>query len=194
MDNKFFTFISPYLSFIDKGHLFKKPFSWLYVIMAIGNLLVPVYSLLKVIDNRIFNNEFKIILAFLLAWLIIAFAAWVSFQLWWDRKSKITFSSDDNSEFAATPALSHLIQTLGEWLGTWIGLVGFGFALLTTIFWGEGNYYLNYLLGIPMGEYSSFEWIGIITMPIQGFLIVVLTRFIAEQIKAISVIANNTKK
>ncbi len=190
----FFTFISPYLSFIDKGHLFRKPFSWLYVIMAIINLLLPLYIFYQAIDNRIFDAEFKITITFLLAWLIIAFAGWVSFQLWWDRKTKITFSSDDNAEFVATPAFSHLIQTLGEWLGTWVGLVGFGFALLTTIILGEEGRYLSYQLGIPMGQYLDSGWTDVFLMPIYGFLIIVLTRFLSEQIKALSAIANNTKK
>jgi len=195
MENKFLTFISPYLSFIDKGHLFRKPFSWLYVIIAIINLLLPLYILYQAIDNRIFDAEFKITITFLLAWLIIAFAGWVSFQLWWDRKTKITFSSDDNAEFVATPAFSHLIQTLGEWLGTWIGLVGFGFALLTTVILGEQGHYLSYQLGIPMvGEYLGSGWTYVFLMPIYGFLIIVLTRFLSEQIKALSAIANNTKK
>ena len=198
MENKFFTFISPYLSFIDKGHFFRKPFSWLYVIMAIINLLFPLYILYQAIDNSIFFLEFKI---FLLAWLIIAFAGWVSFQLWWDRKTKITFSSDDNSEFVATLAFSHLIQTLGEWLGTWVGLVGFGFALLTTIILGEEGLYeeglylnLSYQLDLPMGQYLGSGWPAVFLMPIYGFLIIVLTRFLSEQIKALSAIANNTKK
>jgi len=194
MNNKFFTFISPYLSFIDKGHLFRKPFSWLYVLMAIINLLLPLFILYQAIDNGIFDSEFKIIITFLLVWLVIAFAGWVSFQLWWNRKTKITFSSDENAEFVATPAFSHLIQTLGEWLGTWIGLVGFSIALLTTIILGEEGRYLIYQLEIPMGEYFSSGWIAVFFMPIYGFLIIVLSRFLSEQIKALSAIANNTKK
>lgn len=191
MENKFLTFISPYLSYIDKGHLFRKPFSWLYAIFAIINLLLPLYILLdQLIDHRIFDAEFKITITVLLAWAIIAFAGWLSFQLWWDRKTKITFSSDDNAEFVATLAFSHLIQTLGEWLGTWVGIVGFGFALLTTIILGEQGHYLSYQFGIPI---LGSGWTYVFLMPIYGFLIIVLTRFLAEQIKALSAIANNTK-
>lgn len=195
MENKFLTFISPYLSYIDKGHLFRKPFSWLYAIFAIINLLLPLFILLdQLIDHRIFDAEFKITITVLLAWAIIAFAGWLSFQLWWDRKTKITFSSDDNAEFVATPAFSHLIQTLGEWLGTWVGIVGFGFALLTTIILGEQGHYLSYQFGIPIiGQYLGSGWTYVFLMPIYGFLIIVLTRFLAEQIKALSAIANNTK-
>jgi hypothetical protein len=195
MENKFLTFISPYLSFIDKGHLFRKPFSWLYAIIAIINLLLPLYIIYQLIDHRMFDAEFKITITAILSWLIIAFAGWVSFQLWWDRKTKITFSSDDNAEFVATPAFSHLIQTLGEWIGTWIGLVGFGSALLTTIILGEQGGYLGYQFGVPIvREYLPSGWTYVFLMPIYGFLIIVLTRFLAEQIKALSAIANNTKK
>lgn len=195
MENKFLTFIAPYLSFIDKGHMFRKPFSWLYALIAIINLLLPLYIIYQLINNRIFDIEFKITITILLAWLIIAFAGWVSFQLWWDRKTKIIFSSDDNAEFVATPVFSHLIQTLGEWIGTWIGLAGSGFALLTTIILGEQGEYLGYEFGIPLvGKYLGSGWANVILMPIYGFLIIVLTRFLAEQIKALSAIANNTKQ
>jgi hypothetical protein len=194
MENKFLTFIAPYLTFIDKGHMFRKPFSWLYALIAIINLLLPLYILYQLIDNSIFDAEFKITITLLLAWAVIAFAGWVSFQLWWDRKTKITFSSDDNAEFVATPVFSHLIQTLGEWFGTWIGLVGFCFALLTSIILGEQGGYLSYQFGIPIvGEYLRSGWTSVILMPIYGFLIIVLTRFLAEQIKSLSAIANNTK-
>jgi len=195
MGNMFMSFIAPYLLFIDKGHMFKKPFSWLYALIAILNLLLPLYIIYQLIDNGIFDAAFKISITVVLAWVIIAFAGWVSFQLWWDRKTKITFSSDDDAEFVATPVFSHFIQTLGEWIGTWVGLAGFGFALLTTIILGEEGRYLGYRYSIPfVGEYLGSGWANVILMPIYGFLIIVLTRFLAEQIKALSAIANNTKQ
>jgi hypothetical protein len=191
MENKFLTFIRPYLSFIDNGHFFRKPFSWLYTLLAIVNLLIPIYVFYKASDTGIFDSPAKFVIVFLLLWVIVAFAGWVGFQLWWDRKSKIDMSSTAGDEFIATPALSHFIQTLGEWIGTWIGLVGFGFALLTTIILGEDGYYLGGNLGIP---YLETGWKAVITMPIIGFLIIVFSRFLSEQIRALSSIANNTRK
>ena len=191
MENKFLTFIRPYLSFIDNGHFFRKPFSWLYTLLAIVNLLIPIYVFYQASDNRIFDSPAKFVIVFLLLWVIVAFAGWVCFQLWWDRKSKIDMSSTAGDEFIATPALSHFIQTLGEWIGTWIGLVGFGFALFTTIILGEEGYYLGRNLGIP---YLEIGWMAVITMPIIGFLIIVFSRFLSEQIRALSSIANNTRK
>jgi len=188
------TFIAPYLSFIDKGHMFRKPFSWLYALIAIINLLLPLFIILYLIGEGILYAEYKIKITILLVWAIIAFAGWLSFQLWWDRKTKITFSSYENAEFVATPVFSHLIQTLGEWIGTWIGIVGFGYALLTTIILGEEVRYLgSQFVSRGFLKFLGFGWTNVILMPVYGFLLIVLTRFLAEQIKALSAIANNTK-
>lgn len=191
MENKFFTFIKPYLSFIDNGHLYRKPFSWLYVLLAIVNLILPIYIFYKAVDNHIFDAPAKLVIVFLLLWVIIAFASWLSFQLWWDRKTKVTTTSIEGDEFVATPVFSHLIQTLGEWLGTWIGIVGFSVALLATLILGDEAYYLSYQIGIP---FLKTGFLFVILMPIYGFLIIVSTRFLAEQFRALSSIANNTRK
>ena len=194
MDNKFLTFIKPYLSFIDNGDIFRKPFSWLYVILAIINLILPLYFFFIALDNGIFSTSAKLIVVFLLIWIIIAFAGWVSFQLWWDRKSKVIEISAESDEFVATPVFSHLIQTIGEWLGTWIGIVGFGTALLTTIILGSSGssgYYFPRQFGINL---VGTGWLSVVLMPILGLLIIVATRFLAELFRAIISIANNTRK
>jgi hypothetical protein len=194
MENKFFTFINPYLSFIDKGHFFKKPFQWLYIIIAVANLLLPFYILNLAIKNKIFDAQFKFTIAFILLWIIIAFASWISFQLWWDRKSKINQTFDENADFVATPVFSHFIQTLGEWLGTWIGIVGFCSAILGTIILGDSGSNLGYQYGIPMGKFFGSGISYILLMPIYGFLIIVWSRFLAEIFRALPAIANNTRK
>ena len=191
MENKFFTFIRPYLAFIDNGDFFRKPFVWLYTLLAGVNLLLPIYVMYQASHNKIFDLPAKYVIVFLLLWIILAFAGWVSFQLWWDRKTKINTSSNVGDEFTATPALSHFVQTFGEWIGTWFGLVGFCFALLTTIFLGDESSGLSNSIGIP---YMSSGWLSIITIPITGFLIVVCSRVFSELIKALAAIANNTKK
>jgi hypothetical protein len=163
----------------------------LYSLLAIVNLIFPIYIFFKAVDNNIFDTPAKFVIVFLLVWIIIAFASWVSFQLWWDRKTKVTTTSVEGDEFIATPVFSHLIQTLGEWLGTWIGIVGFSVALLTTIILGNEENYLSYQIGIP---FLKTGFLFVILMPIYGFLIIVCTRFLAEQFRALSSIANNTRK
>jgi len=191
MEDKFFTFIRPYLSFIDNGHLYRQPFSWLYTLMAILNLIFPLYIFYKAAENDIFSAPEKLIVVFLLVWIIIAFASWISFQLWWDRKSKVIATSSYGDEFVATPVFSHLIQTIGEWLGTWVGIVGFFVALLTTVLLGDEGYYLTRQIGLNFIE-TGLTFI--ILMPIYGILIIVSTKFLAEQFRALSSIANNTRK
>jgi hypothetical protein len=191
MENKFFTFIKPALSYIDSGHFFRQPFRWLYVLLAIVNLLLPIYLFYAASDNGVFSLSAKFVILFLLLWVIIAFTGWVSFQLWWDRKDKINTYSTTGDEFIATPVFSHFTQTFGEWLGAYIGIVGFSFAFLTTIFLGEEGAYLSRSFDLP---FLSTGWAAVIITPIIGFLIVVISRFLSEQVRALAAIANNTKK
>jgi hypothetical protein len=191
MENKFFTFSKPYFNYIDQGHLYRKPFSWLYSFFGIINLLVPIWILAEAIDNDILDAKAKFVLIFLLLWAGVGFASWVSFQLWWDRKSKLELTSTEGDDFVATPVFSHLIQTFGEWIGTWIGIVGFLSALITTVFLGEEGRYLLNAIGL---DFLSAGFIYIIGMPFIGFMIIVFSRFLAEQFRALSSIANNTKK
>lgn len=191
MQNKFFTFIRPYLLFIDNGHLYRKPFSWLYVVFAFLNLALPLYILYTAADNNLFNANGKVVFTFLLIWLIIAFASWVSFQLWWDRRGKVTATSVAGDDFVATPVFAHLIQTLGEWMGTWIGMVGFAIVLVASIILGDEAMYLSRGMGIPfLGDGILLSFL----FPVYGFLIIVFARFLAEQFRALSSIANNTRK
>ncbi|UOY09218.1 hypothetical protein L0P88_11915 [Muricauda sp. SCSIO 64092] len=189
IDNKFFTFINPYLSFIDNGHFYRNPFSWLYGSLAIINLILPLYVFYQALDNGIFNSPSKFVIASLFVWLIVAFASWISFQIWWDRKSRVISVSNKGDEFVATPVFSHLIQTLGEWLGTWIGIVGSLTALLTTLILGSEGDYLSGQLGLG---FMKAGFVQIILMPVYGFLVIVSSRFLAEQFRALSSIANNT--
>lgn len=195
MDNKLLTFIKPYLSLIDNGHLYRRPFIWLYAIFAIINLIYPIYFFLNSTDdNHIFDLPAKYVIAFCFVWIIIGFASWISFQLWMDRKSKIINTSIEGDYFVVTPVVSHLIQTIGEWLGTWIGIVGFGTALSATIILGsEGFYFLEHI-GLGFLYPRSFVlWVSIVLTPIYGYLIIVATRFLAELIRAPATNANKTK-
>ena len=192
MKNKFFTFITPYLNFIDRGDIFRKPFSWLYALLAILNLLVPFITLFWAINKNIFEyGDSKVMITFFFIWIVIAFASWVSFQLWWDRRIKVTQTTIEGDEFLATPVFSHFVQTLGEWIGTWVGIVGTAISLSFTIFMGDTGSYFMQDLGIPFFEAGITS---IILMPIYGFLIIVFGRFLAETFRALSSIANNTKK
>jgi hypothetical protein len=181
----FFTFAKPYLDFIGKGTLF----SIIYTIMAVVNLLLPFVIIYKVIDSGFFRSiPARFVIAFIFSLFVIAFACWIGFQLWWDRKSKVkTF---EGSEFIVTPMVSELLQTFGEWLGTLIGIIGAGVGLITAIILGEEAEYLFDAIGI---DFIPSGFIAVIAGPVIGFLVVILFRFVAEQLRILVALANNTK-
>ncbi|MFO7790338.1 MAG: hypothetical protein R6V32_07185 [Bacteroidales bacterium] len=185
--NKFTAFISPVLKTVDEGDFFRKPMSWLYFLMAVLNLLLPFYVLYQAIDGNIFGGKAKWVFAFILIWLFLIAASWIGFQIWWNRKDRVTTATEKDDEFVSTPVFSHFLQTFGEWLGSFYAIAGFGVALIGVIFLGEGS-------TLPGLQMFTGSWINIIIYPLTGYLIVVLFRFIAEQTRALVQIANNTKK
>ena len=188
-DNKFFTFIKPCLDFIDNGSFYRKPFKWLYMLIAALNLFFPLYLLYQAISKDFFKYApGKLIAVFILAFFIVAFACWIGFQIWWDRKDKVASTSTEGDNFVATPVFSHFIQTLGEFVGVWIAIVGFGVSLLLTLL-GSDSYGLS---GILEFDFISAGILSAILAPVYGFLIVVFSRFLAEQFRALAAIANNT--
>lgn len=187
MENKFFTFVKPYLNYIDSGKLYKQPFRILYQVIAILMLLVPFVVLYQLIDTGLFKfGTGGMICGALLIWLIIAAAGWLSFQLWWNRAAQLKMTSVEGDDFVATPVLSNLLQTFGEWLGSYIAIVGFLATLLALIFMG-GN-----LSVIP--GWGGYGALGLILFPIYGFVIIVVFRWMAEMMRALVAIANNTRK
>lgn len=190
-NNIFFDFIAPYLSAIDDGRFFRKPMMWLYTLIAVINIIIPFYILYHAIENQIFQAPAKFIIVFILVFMAIAFSCWIGFQIWWDRKDKIDIISLPQDDFVAIPVFSHFVQTLGEWAGTWVAIVGFIFSLLATIILGQEGNYLSQVFGLWFLNISA---ISIILMPIYGFLIVISARVFAEALRALVSIANNTKK
>ena len=174
----------PLLGYIDNGRFFREPFRWLYVIFAVLNLLFPIFILAKVIEMDFFKYaEGKLILAFILLFIILCAGAWGSYLLWMNRKNKLKEAIQEENEFIAIPVVSHLTQTMGEWLGLYIGVIGTLCSVVIAIFAANE---IRYILPIPSGMFFL--------MPIYGFLIVVFARLLAELYRALAVIANNTRK
>lgn len=142
--------------------------------------------------------KFKAIVALLLFSVLAIFIGLINFQIFWDRKSKIILTSKNNDEFTAIPVIAHYIQTLGESIGTYVGIMG-TFTILIAIVFKVcfGTYGLDRLFITGLENLSNNLSAGILYLflpIIAGFITVVLFRVISEGIKAIVVIANNTKK
>jgi len=180
-----FTFSRPYLEFIGKGKLF----NLIYLIMAVINPVIPFVILYQVIDSGFFTLGAKFVFAFILAWFVIVFACWIGFQLWWDRRKKAI--NIESSEYTATMFFSEILQTFGEWLGTMIAIIGAGGGLLASIFLGRDVDYLFSMVG--MG-FMQFGVLIVIIGPLIGFFIILLSRFVAEQLRLRAALVVNTRE
>lgn len=181
--NVFTGFARPFFNLIDSGTLYRKPFKIFYTVLAVLNLL----SILGILGVMFKGGVGPIITG-----LFTIFALWVGFQLWWDRKEKVGSFVTPGSEFVALPVFSHLFQTIGEWSGAFVAIVGVG-ASLGSLLSGSSAPSFGYgsgLLGMVMGGMGIG---GLIASPIIGFLILIVSRAIAEQIRALVAVANNTK-
>ena len=186
---KFLYFINPYLLYIDEGKIFRQPMKYIYGMFAIISLLIPVLILISGIRNRVFSVGFGAVVAIILIWLIIVIACWFGFQIWWNRLAKLESLYNEKDDFVATPIFSHFLQTAGEWLGTFIAIVGAGVSLIGGIFGNSDQ--IVYSLGLP--DFMASALWGIILLPLLGLLIIVTFRLLAEQLRALVSIANNTK-
>jgi hypothetical protein len=183
-DSSFLYFAKPYFDYIGKGKIYRL----VYIINAFLNLLIPFGVVAAVVQSGYLKNSGpRVITAFIFAWLVIAFASWIGFQLWWYRKSNL--KQIESMDFIATPVISEIIQTMGECLGTFIGITGAGIGLIAAVFLGSSKEFHFY-------GYSFFEFgpLAIIAGPVAGFFIILIFRFIAEQIRIWAAIANNTRE
>jgi hypothetical protein len=191
-NNRFTHLISPYLNYIDSGSLFSQSFAWLYGIIAILNILLPLFTLYQAISSnvlKLLEGRYLFILVFI--WIVIFIAGILSFQLWWKRKNEISKCLKKGGHFVATPVLAHLLQTIGEWAGTWIGTAGFVIAAILTVGFGDEAESISESIGTG---FLGTGVVAVITLPLCGLLIIVITRFLAEQFRALTMIANSAIK
>jgi tetratricopeptide (TPR) repeat protein len=125
------------------------------------------------------------IVALVLYCLIVLFIGWFNFQLWWNRMFKIDETSKEDDEFTAVPVAAHFIQTFGESLGFLIAAFGFLTALLMNAFnvcFGQ--------FGLALIEKGI---LGFILPIVAGFVLIFVFRIMAETLKALAIVANNTR-
>ena len=74
MDGMFFNFIKPYLSYIDSGKFYKKPFEWLHVFFAIVSFAFPFILFIYMAANGLFSFPAKYIVMSILIFLVMIFS------------------------------------------------------------------------------------------------------------------------
>ncbi len=189
MESKFFTVLDPVFKYIDSGKFFRQPLQWLYYLLGVLCLILPLYILGKAISSELFSYmSGSGIFTFLLIWVVMAGVSYGAFCLWFNRARRLKELLPTGSRFAAIPALANFIQTFGEFAGLYVGVFGFVASLLATLFQQPG---MGYAFGdLPVGG----GIMGAIYTLIAGYVIVVVSRFFAEMVLALADIANNCEK
>ena len=179
------------LSILDKGTLILVLFKWLYVLLAIFSLITPFIFYVWGVKMHILELDDKYVYSFYFMTFISLIISWMTFQLWIDRKSKINKLYNDGDEFVVTHLFAHVLQTTGEYFGIVIGVGGFFTYLLVYLLTKNENDYNMYQLGYFNSRVSLYI---VFLYPFLGILIIGFFRVLAESIRALPAIANNTKK
>jgi hypothetical protein len=154
--------------------------------MATISLLFPFYFLHGTIDKYVFSAcATYITVTYIFVCLIVTFVSWQSFLLWWKGKDELLSKSNEN-EFVI-PVIAHFIRTFGKWIALWKGRMELGVALVLLFFIGFEE-------DAEAISSQKNQIVTAISMIPVGFLIVITTQFVSEKLKAITTIANNTKK
>lgn len=171
------------VNYINSGDFFRKPLKWLYVIFAVLNILAPFAVLIKVIDAGLFRSPAKLVIAFILIWIVLLAGCCLLAVLWWRRKDQLFDQKHDT--FPVTPLFAHFVRTCGEWFGLLVGGVLFVCSIIAMIFLGND---LG-ALGLPLS--GGF---AVLMLPVYGFLTIFVSRYLSEWIKVFVAIADNTAK
>ncbi len=180
---KIFDCIKAGLNYVDNGNLFRQPFKWLYYILGVANVLIPIEIIINLVKYADYmpGNAVACMVILLLLFIPIAF---VGAMIWINRGNNLEKEVTHGSRFVAIPIVANLIQTIGEWLGFLVGVGGFVAVLIILMF---NSSEVNYVFPVAGLAYM------LIVYPIVGFLIVVFGRFMAESCLVFASIANHTQ-
>lgn len=193
--NKFTGFISPVLNEMDRGNFLVKPMQWLFIVIAVALLISPIGTVIELKKEDVFADAsiFAIIIS-----IFSLFMGWVGFQIWWQRKKTLEEKIEKNDEFKAIPLFSYYLQTMGEWYGAYVAIMGIGVTIATFFLTESTGYFIGlklikyFIILPPSIDFSSYS--SIFYSVIGGFFILIFFRFIAEFVRAIAAIANNTSR
>lgn len=181
--NKFF---GPFFDYIDSGKLFRQPFQFLYYLIGVLLALVILFRIADLYDGASYMGGVYYVFCVLMTLVLLAMT-FFTVVYWFRRASTLIDDMPEKARFQAIPAVSNLIITFGEWLGLFAGVVTFFAGLFGAILLPWGN---NYYIG-----FSFLQFLGVMVVgPIVSYLVLIILRLVGEQILAIGVIANNTRR
>lgn len=178
-NSKFLNLLDPVFRYVDTGAFFRQPFKWLYVIIGVLNIIIPIALIVTISDVWSYMDG-GMRFASVLQVLIGIAVAYVGFLIWFKRGQQLKCDAGEKSRFIAIPLVANLVQTLGEWYGMLVGVGAFLMMLIALLFGGR----------LMWGNVNP--WI-VLLMPVLGYVIVVFFRFLAESFLALANIANSAQ-
>ena len=180
-------FLGSYLSFVDSTRFFTTPFSWLYYVVAVAFLAIPIGILATGIDYGVFKGDYdgkgKIVFAFILTLIAAIAAAIISFVVAWNGKKKI--STDKITIEVIIDAVADLQALIIKSQAHFIGVFGFFAGLFALIF---GERLLSVLgLGMSLGYGAAGIMIGAVLLGYGMVWFSRLYKFLFEKIARIVV-------
>jgi hypothetical protein len=144
------------------------------------------------------NSKVLSVIALVLFCIFILIIGLINALVLWSRSVDLKQLNTENDKFTAIPVLSHFIQTMGEYISTYIATMGFATVLIAVAFKTcFGVFGLNELYTIDLEQLSRNYEMGIpyLLVPIiAAFFMLWTSKIIAEAIKTLVAIANNTQK
>ena len=142
------------------------------------------------------NNKVLSVIGLVLFCLFILLIGFVCALVLWNRSVELKNLNSDDDKFTAIPVVSHFVQTIGEYVATYIATMGFATILIAVAFKTcFGEFLLDELYFINLKQLSQQYELGIpyLLVPIvAAFFVLWTTKIIAEAIKTFVAIANNT--
>lgn len=178
--------IAPFVRDFDNGTFYRRTVKTIINIIAYGFLFAqPLNALIE------WRSGFRPVLVLdqaviLTLGVLSLLLAIFSHSYWMKRIKRIDQIFDTCDDFVVIPLGTYLLQWLGEWIALVLGIEGV-FAIILSMFGVHSS-------NVVMSFLVSCGWIGGICAILVAVVIVFVFRVIAESSRAITAIANNTKK
>jgi hypothetical protein len=183
---KFFSIINLVLESLSKGSLVRTIMAFLFRFVGVANFIFIAYFFFKTIS---YAPDFWLVLLLLL----LLVAAFFVLQIWFYRANKILGLED--SDFTVMPIFSHLFRAFGEMYALGAITIGLGGTLI--LWFSDYIYSLGeFLQYLPFASLDSSFIGGIIFLLVTilvGFLIMLVSYFMAEYVLVFAEIAKNTR-
>lgn len=179
--------LSPLMRSFDNGRFFLSTAKTLIDIVVTTFLLSQPFQAYLLMENHSLAGSTKeektIELISAIIWVIIAA---FSFGYWMKRNKKLDRLFGSSDEFVVLPMSTYILQWIGEWLGIVLIIGGIFAVVVSSLGVETSSFTLNVI--------TYYGWMGGIIAILLSVIVIFVFRLIAEKLRALVAIANNTKR